>query len=159
MSAFVDQVEVEVKAGDGGNGAVTFRTEKYVPHGGPSFLKNLLGNEKTSIRAGAGIVYDNFGEGLISTFDQNGAFGLSTSITNPPAIGMLIRWRMQSAEQARQTLATELSDARTSVEQLRSPLLAKRSPLVEWLTTHGWTRIAVHGDYVLLRTDGSHGQG
>jgi Carboxypeptidase regulatory-like domain/TonB dependent receptor len=40
---------------------------------------------KTSIRAGAGIVYDNFGEGLISTFDQNGAFGLSTLITNPPA--------------------------------------------------------------------------
>ena len=31
----IDKVKVYVKAGDGGNGAVTFRREKYVSHGGP----------------------------------------------------------------------------------------------------------------------------
>jgi GTPase len=36
MSAFIDEVEVVLMAGDGGNGAVTFRTEKHVPRGGPN---------------------------------------------------------------------------------------------------------------------------
>jgi GTPase len=33
---FIDYAEIEVCAGKGGNGAVTFRREKYVPKGGPS---------------------------------------------------------------------------------------------------------------------------
>lgn len=32
---FIDEVEIYVKAGDGGNGAVSFRHEKYIPDGGP----------------------------------------------------------------------------------------------------------------------------
>jgi GTP-binding protein len=33
---FVDQVSIHVKAGDGGNGAVAFRREKFIEKGGPS---------------------------------------------------------------------------------------------------------------------------
>lgn len=32
---FIDEVEIYVKSGNGGNGAVSFRREKYVPKGGP----------------------------------------------------------------------------------------------------------------------------
>jgi GTP-binding protein len=33
---FVDEVLVEVRGGNGGNGAVAFRRERYIPYGGPS---------------------------------------------------------------------------------------------------------------------------
>jgi hypothetical protein len=46
-------------------------------------LKKIFGDQdKSVIRGGFGIVYDRIGAGLLSTFDQNGSFGLSTQITN-----------------------------------------------------------------------------
>jgi carboxypeptidase family protein len=47
------------------------------------WLGHLLGGpDKTSIRLGAGMYYDHFGQGVVNTFDQSGSFGLSTLLTN-----------------------------------------------------------------------------
>jgi hypothetical protein len=43
-------------------------------------------NPRTSIRLGAGIYYDHFGQALVNSFDQNGSFGMSSSISNPAGI-------------------------------------------------------------------------
>jgi hypothetical protein len=51
----------------------------------PRFAIVYSPNNKTSIRAGAGTYFDHFGQGLINVYDQNGAFGLSNSVTNPAA--------------------------------------------------------------------------
>src|ERR1700689_3901020 len=36
VTVFADEAKISIKAGDGGNGCVAFRREKYVPRGGPS---------------------------------------------------------------------------------------------------------------------------
>jgi hypothetical protein len=43
-------------------------------------------NPRTSIRVGAGIYYDHYGEALVNTFDQNGSFGLSSQVSNPAGV-------------------------------------------------------------------------
>ena len=43
-------------------------------------------NEKTSIRAGFGLYFDHYGEGIVNTFDQFGSFGLTNSVTNPAGV-------------------------------------------------------------------------
>jgi hypothetical protein len=55
----------------------------YSPDFGSGFWQSLFGGPgKTSIRLGAGMYYDHFGQGVVNTFDQNGSFGLSTLLTN-----------------------------------------------------------------------------
>jgi len=55
----------------------------YSPTGDSKLGRWLWGGAgKTSIRAGYGIYYDHFGEGITNTFDRNGSFGLTTAITN-----------------------------------------------------------------------------
>lgn len=55
----------------------------YSPSAKDGLLSALFGGPgKTSIRGGFGIVYDRLGPALLATFDANGSFGLSTSLTN-----------------------------------------------------------------------------
>ncbi len=55
----------------------------WSPSAKEGLFKSLFGNPgQTTIRAGAGIVYDRLGPALLATFDANGSFGLSTGLTN-----------------------------------------------------------------------------
>ena len=59
----------------------------YSPNPSSGFLRSLFGGPgKTSIRAGAGIVYDRLGPALLATFDSSGSFGLSTLLNNTGGI-------------------------------------------------------------------------
>lgn len=48
----------------------------------PRFSIAYAPDNKTSIRAGFGMFYDHFGQGIVNTFDQNGSFGLTTALEN-----------------------------------------------------------------------------
>jgi hypothetical protein len=55
----------------------------------PGYKDGLLGSlfggpGKSSLRIGAGVYYDHFGEGIVNTFDKNGSFGLTTFIADAP---------------------------------------------------------------------------
>jgi hypothetical protein len=52
----------------------------WAPKFKEGLLHSVFGEGKTSVRAGYAIVYDRIGNGLASSFDRIGSFGLSTSI-------------------------------------------------------------------------------
>jgi carboxypeptidase family protein/TonB-dependent receptor-like protein len=54
----------------------------WAPHFRDGFLGRLFGDGKMSIRGGYSLVYDRMGMALVDTFDQVGAFGLSSEITS-----------------------------------------------------------------------------
>jgi hypothetical protein len=47
-----------------------------------SFAYTPRADGKTVIRGGFGVAFDHIGPGLLTSFDQNGSFGLSTNLTN-----------------------------------------------------------------------------
>lgn len=56
----------------------------WSPSADSGWLRKLSGGPgKLSIRAGYGLYFDHFGEGIVNTFDRNGSFGLTTLIDNP----------------------------------------------------------------------------
>jgi hypothetical protein len=57
--------------------------KNFAPRLAIAWSPNFGGAGKTSIRAGVGMYYDHFGEGVVNTFDRRGSFGLSTQLTNP----------------------------------------------------------------------------
>jgi hypothetical protein len=59
----------------------------YSPSFDEGWMHRLLGGAgKSSVRMGYGLYFDHFGEGIVNTFDRNGAFGLTTAETNPFAV-------------------------------------------------------------------------
>src|ERR1700733_7065493 len=52
----------------------------WSPHADSGWLKGLLGDDKTVIRAGAGMYFDNFGPELAMSYDASGTFGLSSTL-------------------------------------------------------------------------------
>ena len=87
---FKDPVTFDISGkGNGGKPYWNWDYTNFAPRAAiaysPNFWQKLTGGPgKTSIRAGWGIYYDHYGEGIVNSFDQNGAFGLTTSITNAP---------------------------------------------------------------------------
>ncbi|MGB7227071.1 MAG: carboxypeptidase-like regulatory domain-containing protein [Candidatus Acidiferrales bacterium] len=55
----------------------------WTPEPSMGWLQRLMGNDKTVIRAGFGMYYDNFGPELAQTYSSSGEFGLSTELQNP----------------------------------------------------------------------------
>ncbi len=59
----------------------------FSPQGDSGLSRKVWGGPgKTSIRAGYGLYFDHFGEGITNTFDRNGSFGLTTAIPNAAGI-------------------------------------------------------------------------
>jgi len=54
----------------------------WAPKYSDGLLHSLFGEGKTVVRGGFGMVYDRLGPQLLATFDANGSFGLSTTLTN-----------------------------------------------------------------------------
>lgn len=77
-----DQPDLVFAPSGKANGKASYWNMQYT-NIAPRFALVVAPDNKTSIRVGAGMYYDHFGEGIVDTFSQFGSFGLTTSISNP----------------------------------------------------------------------------
>ncbi len=93
MVGFADEATIEVRSGNGGNGCVAFRREKYIPHGGPNGGDGGRGGDvifcvKKNLRTLAGLRHKhcfkarNGGDG--QGWNRFGADGEDVVIPVPP---------------------------------------------------------------------------
>jgi hypothetical protein len=96
----------------------------FSPGAAHGFWHKLFGGaEESSIRAGYGIYYDHYGEGIVNLFDQYGSYGLSESITNPTNL-------LTPATSPRFTGIHDLPDITgTPASTITYPALAPNNPL------------------------------
>ncbi|HTU36211.1 MAG TPA: carboxypeptidase-like regulatory domain-containing protein [Candidatus Acidoferrum sp.] len=75
----------------GRSGLYSAQTKNFAPRLGIAWspgskwglLDKLFGQDKTVVRAGFGMYYDNFGPELAQSYSASGEFGLATDISNP----------------------------------------------------------------------------
>ncbi|HTW57097.1 MAG TPA: TonB-dependent receptor [Terriglobales bacterium] len=59
----------------------------WAPDTGDGWASKILGKkDQFTVRGGYSIMYDHFGIPIVNTFDQHGAFGLSTDLGNPAGV-------------------------------------------------------------------------
>ncbi|MGO8720877.1 MAG: carboxypeptidase regulatory-like domain-containing protein [Acidobacteriaceae bacterium] len=77
-----DQPDLSFAPSGKANGKASYWNMQYTNFA-PRLALVIAPDNKTSIRMGAGMYYDHFGQGIVDTFAKFGSFGSTTAITNP----------------------------------------------------------------------------
>lgn len=86
---FIDEVNIEVKSGDGGNGCASFRREKFIPKGGPDGGNGGRGGDITFIATSRMNTLVNY-RGRKKYFAQNGQAGAGSQCDGPAGEEMIL---------------------------------------------------------------------
>lgn len=78
-----DQPDLVFAPSGKANGKPSYWSMQYTNFA-PRAALVIAPNPKTTVRLGAGMYYDHFGEGIVDTFATYGSFGLHTQLSNPP---------------------------------------------------------------------------
>ncbi len=134
---FIDEARIRIKAGDGGNGCMAFRREKFVPRGGPSggdgghggdilMSSSLSHNTLVHFRFNPEHKAQRGGHGLGS--NCSGYAGESTTLKVPPNKATRIGDKPTSRACARSLAAEDSSASAWRQPQPRAPARSAGAP-------------------------------